>query len=87
VGRPTRSAATGSRVKISGTCAGATSLAILQGSAYFLPGHAASITVDPLGDVWKIRTGSLSAGANVIRIIATNAAGQSKIVTVTVNGQ
>lgn len=87
VGRPTRSAATGARVKISGTCAGATSLAILQGRAYFLPGHAASITVDPSGDVWKIRTGSLSAGPNVIRIIATNSTGQSKIVTVTVNGQ
>jgi|GEM_PF-912967 len=87
IGRPTRSAATGARVKISGTCAGATSLAILQGSAYFLPGHAASITVDPAGDVWKIRTGSLSAGPNVIRIIATNSTGQSKIVTVTVNGQ
>jgi choice-of-anchor A domain-containing protein len=72
---------TAPRATLVGFVSGCTRLDILSGDAVFLPSRDTSITVDPAGARWKIRTGALAPGRNVIKLIGTSATGETTILT------
>jgi len=82
-GRATR-VTTASTAKFTGTVSGATTLEILSGDASFQPGSLDSLTVVPAGSNWKIRTGTLDTGRNVVKLRATSATGETSILTLRV---
>jgi hypothetical protein len=72
---------TAPRATLVGFVSGCTQLDVLSGDAVFLPSRDTSITVDPAGARWKIRTGALAPGRNVIKLIGTTATGETTILT------
>lgn len=83
-GRATRAVKAGvRRVTISGTSTGATVVAIRDGDGNFLPSKTRSVVVDPASGAWKLRTGRLDRGRNVIKLEAANADGNTVTLTLT----
>jgi choice-of-anchor A domain-containing protein len=77
-GRAVRAVAA-SRATLTGFIEGCVKLEILRGDAEFLPGHDAEIPVDPAGSRWRIRTGALDDGRNVIKLLGTSASGKKTV--------
>jgi hypothetical protein len=77
-GRAVRTVAA-SRATLTGFIEGCVKLEILRGDAEFLPSHGTTIPVDPAGSRWRIRTGALDDGRNVIKLLGTSASGKRTV--------
>jgi hypothetical protein len=70
---------------IAGSVTGAETLQILSGAtAEFIPSGTNSITVSPSGTRWRITTGTLQPGRNIIKLRALGDSGQTRTLTLTV---
>lgn len=82
-GRGTR-VTSASAITIPGIVRGAVSVSVVQGDAVFMPGSLDTLTVDPAGDTWRVRTTNLQPGRNVFKLRATGATGGTRILTLTI---